>query len=179
MTEYRVVGEKLWASELVKIPEERLGVVIGKKGEIKREIERHTGAKIKVTQEGIQIEGLAERVEVAKAIVKAIGRGFSPERAFNLLKPGWKLEIISLKGETPKTIKRLFGRVIGRKGTARLQLEKLTGSLISVYGSTVAIIGDEQAVSRAYRAVQDLLEGKSHERVYRQLKKRIFFETFE
>ena len=72
----------------IKIAKERIAILIGKKGEIKRKIARLTNTKIKVdSKEGDVIitgeDGLG--VYAAKQIVQAIARGFNPDKALSLL----------------------------------------------------------------------------------------------
>lgn len=73
------------------MPKERIGVAIGPNGEVKRFIERRTGTKITFDSETgeVQIEPSGEDplgVLKAREVIQAIARGFSPERAFRLLR---------------------------------------------------------------------------------------------
>ena len=109
----------------------------------------------------------------AKEIVTAIGRGFNPEIAQLLVKQDYSFEILNLNdfSKTKNDMKRLKGRVIGEKGKSRGTIEELTGAYISVYGKTVAIIGEISAVSLARRAIESLLSGSQHASVYKWLEK--------
>lgn len=158
------------AVEEIAIPEERKAVLIGRDGKTKEQIESLTKTRITVS-DGILINGELENVLRAKNIVEAIGRGFSPKHALRLLDEDCHLEIISLEGETENTRKRLFGRVIGKKGAARKIIEQSTGCLLSVYGKTVSIIGTAREIDLARSAVEDLLKGRQHGYVYARLKK--------
>ena len=155
--------------EILRIPEERKSFLIGKGGKVKEQLEEATQTRITV-KEDVDIEGEAEGVLKAKDIVQAIGRGFSPEDAFDLLQEDYQLYIIDLRGETKNTIKRLFGRVIGRKGATKRIVEQATNTKISVYGKTVSIIGDFSGVRKAADVIEDLLEGRSHAFAYRRLR---------
>jgi ribosomal RNA assembly protein len=157
--------------EIVNIPEERKGVLIGKDGSVREEIESRTDTRISIG-EGVSLEG-EDPIRVMKAaeIVKAIGRGFSPDKAMLLLNEDYELRVISLLGESEKTVKRLMARVIGRKGATRKILEGDTNCLISIYGKTVSIIGRTEEVGAAAEAIENLLNGKSHGYVYAKLKK--------
>lgn len=168
--EYKIQKGLIIVSEIVKIPAERIAVLIGKNGETKSLIQKLTRTKLNIG-EYIEIKGRPEDVVKAANIVKAIGRGFSPPRALNLIRPGWTIETISMKGETPSAVKRLFGRVIGRAGSTRNIIEKRTGCLISVYGWTVSVIGPEEAIGKAIMAVEQLLAGKPHSFVYKRLER--------
>ena len=156
------------AVESVAIPEERVGVLIGRNGSAKKKIEKATNTRIEV-KDGIEIEG--EPLDVMKAadMIKAIGRGFSPKDAMLLLDEEYGLHIISLGKETRNTIKRLMGRVIGRRGLTRKRIEDRTGTRISVYGKTVAIIGKADQIEHASKCIELLIEGKSHGYAYHAL----------
>lgn len=150
----------------IKIPEDRLPVLIGKNGITKKSIQRKTKTKITAGEEEIVIKG-EESIGVldAESIIKAIGRGFSPERAELLLKEENTLMIIELpKGE--KTLKRLKSRLIGTKGKSRRNIERLTGTYVSVYGKTVSLIGKYENVNLAEQAVQKIIKGVPHRFVY-------------
>jgi len=161
------------------IPKERVGVLIGKNGKTKAEIEEKTHTKIMLdTETGEVTIELREESDdpfmiwKARDIVYAIGRGFSPERARRLLDTDCILEIIDVtqfSGRSQSGMKRLKGRVIGKEGKARRTIEEYTGTDISIYGKTISIIGYPHQVSVARRAILMLLEGAPHQTVYRIL----------
>ena len=73
----------------LRIPKERVAVLIGKKGEVKRGLEHATKTKITVqSDEGeVNITGKdALLLYLAREIIRAIGRGFNPDVAQVLLK---------------------------------------------------------------------------------------------
>jgi len=107
---------------------------------------------------------------LAKNIVKAIARGFSPQKAFLLLNENNALEIIEIPGNE-KNVIRIKSRIIGSEGKTRKRLEELTDCLISVYGKTVSIIGGFEKISFAKKAVKMFISGASHKTVYRFLVK--------
>ena len=63
-------------------------------------------------------------------------------------------------------LERIRGRIIGRDGKSRSQIEDLTSTEISVYGKTVAIIGMIEQVKVAREAIDMLIGGVPHESVY-------------
>ncbi|MBS3051430.1 MAG: RNA-processing protein [Candidatus Aenigmarchaeota archaeon] len=155
----------------IKIPEERLPVLIGKNGMTKRSIQRKTKTKIDASEEEVIIEGESIGVLDAESIIKAIGRGFSPVHAELLLDEDNTFLIIELpKGE--KTLKRLKSRLIGTRGKSRRNIERLTGTYISVYGKTVSVIGKYSNVNMAEQAVQKIIKGIPHRFVYEFLEAR-------
>ena len=80
--------------EYVRIPKDRVAVLIGKNGEIKRELEERTGAKLNIDSETGEVEVDTEKVFEAifhltvLEIIRAIGRGITPEKALRLLQDG-------------------------------------------------------------------------------------------
>ncbi len=162
-------------SYALKIPKERIAVLIGKNGEIKKQIEENTKTNIKVdSQEGdVSIEGKdAIDLYVAREIVKAVGRGFNPEIANLLLKQDYCFILLDLSEVCkPSEIKRIKGRIIGNEGKARKTIESLTECNISVYGKTVAIIGLNENTLIAKQAIESLIRGSPHSKVYTFLEK--------
>lgn len=160
----------------LKIPKERIAVLIGKDGAIKNELESQTGAKIHVDSKEGDVKLTSEdsvKLYLLKDIVKAVGRGFNPEIAMQLLKQDYVLELLPLSDyvKNPNQMLRLKGRVIGKGGKARETMEELTETNISVYGKTIAIVGFCDHVAVCKRAVESLLSGSPHSAVYKWLEK--------
>tara|TARA_Y100000031_G_C8098821_1_gene327731 strand:- start:49 stop:597 length:549 start_codon:yes stop_codon:yes gene_type:complete len=159
----------------LKIPQERVAVLIGKGGEIKKNIETDTKTEVKVDSlEGdIFIYGEdALGLYTAREVIRAIGRGFNPEIAKLLLKQDYIFEYIGLNeftGKSKNTLLRLKGRVIGKEGKSRRLIEELSEAYVSVYGKSVSIIGTAESASMAKRAVEALLQGSTHASVYKWL----------
>jgi len=177
---YLAEGEQ---EEFLRIPKERVAVVIGKKGQTKREIEKRTKTKIEIDSETGEVFITATKdtddplaVWKARDVIMAIGRGFSPERAFRLFNEGETLEILNLTdviiGNDKNALPRVRGRIIGRKGRTREIIEEMSGADISVYGKTVAIIGNPIQVEVAKTAVEKLAKGSPHGVVYKYLERR-------
>jgi len=159
----------------LKVPQERVAVLIGKSGEVKKTIEADTKTQIKVDSlEGdIFIYGNdALGLYTAREVVRSIGRGFNPEIAKLLLKQDYVFEMVNLveyTGKSKNTMLRLKGRVIGKEGRSRKLIEELSESYISVYGKSISIIGTAESVAMAKRAVEALLSGSTHASVYKWL----------
>jgi len=169
-------------TEYLKIPRERVGVVIGKNGITKDEIENLTKTEITIDSEAGTVaisptEETEDPLSVWKAryIVKAIGRGFNPEIAFKLMGDETILEIINLPdyiGKNKKAILRQKSRIIGKEGRTKDIITDMTGVDISIYGKTVAIIGDMEQIHIAKEAVEMILSGVRHKTVYAFLEKK-------
>ena len=148
----------------IKIPLSRIAVLIGTHGSIRRKIEKSLNITMTV-KDDISIEGDALNVMDATNIVTAIGRGFSPENALKLLDEDVTLSIIDLPKDSKK-LERLKSRIIGEKGRARENIERLTDTHISVYGKTVAIIGNYESVKDVTDAIEMFIKGYSHRAIY-------------
>jgi len=155
----------------IKIPESRIAILIGRRGSIKLRIQRELDVRLTISSE-IIIEGDdALNVMAAENIVKAIGRGFAPHKAFKLIDENIALYVLPLPKDE-KALKRAKSRVIGEGGRAKANLERLSKTNISVYGKTVSIIGEYDAVDAAREAVEKLLGGFSHASIYAFLEKK-------
>ncbi len=164
----------------VRIPMDRVAVLIGRDGEVKRYIEDRAGAALEVDSEDgsvvVHDEAAEDRFKAMRAadIVRAIGRGFSPEHAFSLLREDYYLAVIDITdyvGKGHSHVKRIRARVIGSDGRTRRILEELSEAFVSIYGDTVGIIGDEWSLDVCRRAVDMLLSGSEHKSVYSFLEK--------
>lgn len=162
----------------LKIPKERIAVLIGKSGEIKKQIEEETHSKIFIdSKEGdVRITGHDSLgLFSAREMIKAIGRGFSPEIAMLILKSDYAFELLNITdylGKSQKKMTRLKARVIGTEGKTRKHIEEITETNLSVYGKTIGIIGEVEHVMLARRAIETLLAGATHSSVYKWLEKK-------
>jgi ribosomal RNA assembly protein len=163
----------------IKIPKERIGALIGKRGKVKQQIEKKCGVAIEIDSETgdalVSMSKPAEQMEAFRAIevITAISRGFSPERAYHLFEDEeimfQQLDLHDYAGKSPSTLARIRGRIIGEGGKARRMIEDLTGSYVSVYGHTVAFIGNYRQVKLATDAITMLAKGSMHKSVYSML----------
>jgi len=158
----------------MKIGKNRIAVLIGKDGEIKREIEQKLGVTINLDSKSGSCDINASpdnpnymplNIFTAQKIVNAINRGFNPIKAMKLLEENYDLEVFNLLriiGKSDKRIKRVKGRIIGRNGEMRKAIERYTESFISVYGKTASIIADYENLQIARKAVSMLINGMPH-----------------
>lgn len=162
-------------STIVKIPGERIAVLIGKNGSTKEIIESRTGVKLTIDSEEGDVEidhthaNDPSMAIVVSNIVMAIGRGFSPSKALKLLENDCYLEVLDIRdyvGKKLEHVERMRARVIGSHGKTREVFEELTGADISIYGNTVSIIGTSLQLDIARRGMDMLLSGSEHASVY-------------
>jgi len=168
------------ANTFIRIPKERVGVLIGPEGRIKKSIEEKLTVELEVDSDAGDVTiSMAQNATdpsllfKAKDVITAVGRGFSPEHAFRLMRDEEAvLDLLDLRavfGKSEADIKRIKGRIIGMNGKTRRIIEELTGTSVAVYGYTVGIIGTLEEAQVAREAVEMLVKGSMHATVYRYL----------
>jgi ribosomal RNA assembly protein len=163
----------------IKIPEERVGVLIGPDGSMKKLIEEKSKTLLEIDSESgtVTVESSEDPLMVMRVsdLVRAIGRGFSPERALVILDDEMlMLDVMDLSKMvgTKSDMARLKGRIIGKDGKTREIMEKLSGSKVSVYGKTIALLGYPEQIRVSRAAIEMLLDGAPHGNVYSFLEKK-------
>jgi ribosomal RNA assembly protein len=167
------------SQQFIKVPGERIGVLIGRKGTVIDRIKQECRVNVEIESESGNVRvGYDSRSLIAgnpfKAleIISAIARGFSPERAFKLLNEDFVFQLLDIRdyvGNSQSSMNRLRGRIIGERGKSRRTIEELSGADVSVYGHTVGFIGIFEAIKVAVEAIILLSRGSSHRSVYAML----------
>ncbi|QPV64759.1 RNA-processing protein [Halosimplex litoreum] len=157
----------------VKIPQDRIGVLIGEGGATLREIEDRAEVRLDVDSETgqVKVEQTGDPLTALKGpdIVKAIGRGFAPEEAMRLLDDEMMMfDIIDIDAaaRNRNDLQRHKGRLIGEDGRTRELMEELSGASVVIYGSTLGIIGGPEQVDTVREAAEMIIEGAPHGTVY-------------
>lgn len=166
----------------VRIPKERVGILIGPEGKVKKYVEDKLQVKLEIVTEGSVTIELSEKATdpslllKAKDIVLAIGRGFPPETAFRLIRNEDDIfDMVDLRlifGRSESDIRRIKSRIIGTEGKTRKLIEELTEADVVVYGYTVGIIGSFEQADAARNAVQMIIDGSQHHTVYKYLQRK-------
>ncbi len=166
----------------VRIPKDRVGILVGPEGRIKAHIEKKLNVKLDIDKEGsvsiLLLEAAFDPSMLLKAkdVVTAIGRGFPPETAFRLIRNEDEIfDMVDLRlvfGRSESDMKRIKGRIIGTEGKTRRLIEELSEADVVVYGHTVAIIGSFEQADIARNAVQMIIEGCQHHSVYKYLQRK-------
>jgi len=168
------------ASTFTKITKDRIGALIGPEGQVKETIEKRLSVELSIDSETGDVTITLRKEDQdpsllfrAKEVITAIGRGFSPDRAFRLISDeDAALEVIDLRelfGRSLSDLQRIKGRIIGQEGKTRRIIEELTEADVSVHGHTVSIIANIDQMEVAREAIQMLLRGSQHSTVYRFL----------
>lgn len=166
---------------IVRVPKDRIAVLIGKSGATRKALEEGSGAAIVIDSNTgdvtltWSVEG-ADPILMMKLpdIVKAIGRGMAPKKALQLLDDDCYFQLYDMRewvGKQSTQQSRMRGRLIGRDGRIRRMIEENSGCEMSVYGSTVVLIGDEEGLPLANSAVERILRGAEHSTVIKMLER--------
>lgn len=163
-------------TDYLKIPQNRVGALIGKNGDVKKSIEKLTGTMLDIDSDDGTVyitprEDMEDPLGVwnANHIVKAIARGFNPEVAMKLIHDDIYLEIMKLPlyvGKSKKALARYKGRIIGANGKTRELITELADVDMAVYGKTVSLIGEMENILVAKEAIEMILNGSRHKSVY-------------
>ena len=167
----------------VRIPKERVGVLIGPDGAVKRVIEEQLGVHLEIDGEAGGVEIILPEnptdpsvILRAKDVVSAIGRGFAPDQAFRLIRSEDaifdSIDLRQIFGRSESDIHRVKSRIIGMNGKTRRTIEELTEADMVVYGHTVGFIGNFEQVDAARNAAQMIIQGSEHHTVYNFLQKK-------
>jgi len=163
----------------VKIPTERIGVLIGEGGDTVETIEEAAEVELTIDSENgaVKIESVGDSVKAMTAsdIVEAIGRGFAPEEALTLLDDELRMfDLIDIEraARNDNDLRRQKGRLIGEDGRTRELMEELTGASVVIYGTTMGIIGSPREVEIVRSAADMLLDGAPHGAVYSFLERK-------
>ena len=164
--------------DYVKVPLSRIGALIGPKGETKKKIENLSGWEIKFDYNEGLIEIISKNTDDPLknlqliSTAKAIGRGFTPDKAMQLLEMDAYLEIVDIRdyvGRSKKRLSIIRGRVIGKGGKTRKIIEDMTGADLAIQGHTVSVISDLEGLEAAKVAISMVLAGSEHGAVYKYL----------
>lgn len=166
-------------TEHIKVPLERIAVLVGPKGSIREQIEEKSSVMLNIDSDSgdVELQDPKDAVKGMRArdVVHAIARGFSPEKALKLFdNESLIFETIDLSNiaRTEKDLERIRGRIIGSGGKTRKFFENLTNTNISVYGKTVSLIGYPEQTAVVRKGIDMLLEGAAHGPVYKFLEKK-------
>jgi ribosomal RNA assembly protein len=89
----------------------------------------------------------------------------APDAAVRLLDDDHFFELVDLReyvGKRSNQQRRIRARIIGRQGKIRKLIEQLTNTQISIYNSTVVLVGEESGLFAARQAIEMLAGGSEH-----------------
>lgn len=166
----------------LKIPQNRIGALIGNKGDVKKSIEKATETILDIDSEDGTVyitpqENMSDPLGVwnANHIVKAVARGFNPEVALKLVDDDIYLEVIKLPlyiGKSKNALSRYKGRIIGQNGKTREIIMDMAEVQMAIYGKTVSLIGEMDNLMIAKEAIEMILKGSRHKSVYSFLERK-------
>ena len=168
---------------LPRVPKDRIAVLIGSKGATVKSIREACRCQdLFINSETGDVEvtwgqpGSYDPVKAMKLpdVVKAIGRGMAPKAAIRLFDDQHFFEMVDLRdfvGKRSNQQRRVRSRIIGSQGKVRKLIENLTDTEITIYKSTVVIIGEQEGLFAARQAIEMLAGGSEHGSVLGYLEK--------
>ena len=145
--------------------------LIGKKGKIKRLLEKELGIKLIIKKTGeVSIKGDPLKTFTTLKVIEAINLGFPIDDAL-LIKEDIILEVIDLKhyAKNKSRLREIKSRVIGRDGKVKKVLENLSGVLICIGDKELGIIGKLEIMVNIKSAIENLLKGSPHAKVFKMI----------
>ncbi|MCS7143488.1 MAG: KH domain-containing protein [Archaeoglobaceae archaeon] len=159
----------------IEVPEERVGAILGREGENKKRIEEKCGCRISVAKNIVIVE-CPDSLSLMKVknVITAISRGFSAEISMKLIdNEDLVFESIDLSQLLPeKAMQRILGRIIGKEGIMRRQIEDMLNVYLSIYDKFVSIIGEFENVAIAREAINMLINGAQHSTVIKFIERK-------
>lgn len=169
-------------SYYVRVPQDRIGVILGPKGETKARVEKLSGVELKITSDTGEVEIDATKCQDplmglrTRDCVKAMARGFTPDEALPILEnPELFFELLDIRdyaGKSKKRLNHLRGRLIGTRGKTRRLIQEQSGAYVVIHGHTVGLLGNAEELETARIATDMILNGAEHSSVYRFLEGR-------
>lgn len=142
--------------QMVLVPDDRIGVITV---DVRKELKNKLNVGIMINGNSVELDGEGLELQTATNIIKAIGRGFAPVRAFRLFDENQVFELVDIGAFSEARAGAIRSRVIGTKGHMRERIEEDSGAAVSVYGKTIGIIGSWEQVNIAKTAIEMIING--------------------
>ncbi|MDA8144167.1 MAG: hypothetical protein M0T81_09310, partial [Thermoplasmatales archaeon] len=95
----------------LRIPEDRVAVLIGRNGETKKLLEEKGHIALDIESENgiisVRQNGDPLKANISLSVIQAIGRGFNPQKAIELLQDNFQLIVIPLRDFAKPGSKRI------------------------------------------------------------------------
>lgn len=168
---------------LPRVPKDRIAVLIGAKGATAKSLHQAAGCKeFNIDSDTGDVEvlwgepGTYDPVKAMKLpdVIKAIARGMAPKAAVRLLQDDHFFELVDLRdyvGKRANQQRRIRARIIGSEGKIRKLIEGLTNTEITIYKSTVVLVGHEEGLAAARTGIEMIAGGAEHGTVLNFLEK--------
>lgn len=168
---------------LPRVPQGRIAVLIGVKGVTARSLHKAAGCKeFNIDSDTGDVDviwgepGSYDPVKAMKLpdVIKAIARGMAPKAAIRLLQDDHFFELVDLRdyvGKRANQQRRIRARIIGSEGKIRKLIEGLTNTEITIYKSTVVLVGHEEGLAAARVGIEMIAGGAEHGTVLNFLEK--------
>ena len=167
-------------SEIIKqrefLDKDRIAVFVGKKGEMKREIEKGLNSKIYLDSQSGEVTIETEDSFlpfIFTNVVEAVNLGHNPKNTLKLMDENYALEVLNISEfiRDKTKVPQIMGRVIGKGGKTREAVHQITKCDISIKDNKISIIGDYQNLEVLHKGFKMLVQGCAHKTFYSYLEK--------
>lgn len=109
----------------------------------------------------------------AKDVITALSIGGVPyKEALRLFSDEFILKVIDIgefANDKEKDIHRILARIIGTNGKTKRIIEQTTEASMTITGSSIYLVGTIESVGLASEAIEAVIRGAPHRKVYRLL----------
>ena len=129
---------------------------------------------VKITNRGkeIYLRGKGADEYIAELVIDALNFGFEYNAAIMIKEENFTFERLYIKDYTKRNdLKRVRGRIIGKKSKTLKALEQLTKCFIELKDNEVGIIGPAENIENAQNAITSIIRGSKQSNVYSFLEK--------
>ena len=136
-------------------------------------IEERLRCSINIDDNELTITGQPYDEYNAKNVLQAFGRGFELSKAYKLLNEDYFFQLINLKDifGSKEQMMRIKARIIGTDGRAKGYIESVSGAELSIFGSSVSMMGRADELKVADSAIRILIDGGTHKTAYKVMEK--------
>jgi len=148
-----------------------------KNEKILKEAEELTLCNVEIDKQNlraiIKAKDLKSDILKMRDFLISLSHGIDEENAFKIIKYDMILYIINLKNifDSKDDIKRILGRIIGENGKIKQKISEITECSIYIDNSNIVLIGSFEDVEYAKQAIQILVDGSPHSRLFKFLDK--------
>lgn len=139
----------------------------------KYKLEEELNIKIEVKDNEIILEGNPLDLYAAENVINALDRNFPLNVALLLKRSDYVMEDIPIKNLVRKgrNLEEVRGRIIGTKGKSLKLISDLSECYVVLHENVVSLIGTFEKIKDAQIALQNLIKGSKHSKVYNYLER--------
>jgi ribosomal RNA assembly protein len=150
---------------------------LNKNPELLKEAKEITGTEVILNKENLNAviisKGRGSDVVKMRDFLISLTLGVDEFDAKKLLTDEYMLYLIDLKTiiDSKEDISRILARIIGEEGKIKKRISEATGCSLYISDSKIALIGSYDEIEYAKNAIQIIIDGSPHARLFKYLEK--------